>query len=249
MAEELEAGSVVGKVAGELGMEEAAEVASEKVATGGVQDVVEAVAVGGARSMLSEAHKYQADRSQVFESEEHPVKVDPFRDTLLRYAGYANEVGESFRPFIGELGVALSYIVASTYVMADSVYQTRQVGIEEQDKDVQVRNALMASTAFDSLVWQSFASVIIPGFTINRVVAASQFTLDQVGTTGLVRRWLPTILGLSAIPFIVHPIDELVHKVLDNTTRPIAKQLVGRVKDNVQASQKSQSQPDDATQV
>ena len=33
------------------------------------------------------------------------------------------------------------------------------------------------------------------------------------------RKWMTTGLGLGVIPFIVHPIDSLVHFGMDNTTR------------------------------
>jgi hypothetical protein len=46
-------------------------------------------------------------------------KVDIFRDTWVRYIGYANEVGESFRPLFPRL-VAPTYIAAFGYVLGDA---------------------------------------------------------------------------------------------------------------------------------
>ena len=43
-------------------------------------------------------------------------EVDIYRDTLLRYAGYANEVGEAFAPIVPAAVVPASYAVAITYV-------------------------------------------------------------------------------------------------------------------------------------
>ena len=45
-------------------------------------------------------------------------QYDLFKHTLLRYFGYANELGESFRPLIHHRWVAASYGVAGTYVLA-----------------------------------------------------------------------------------------------------------------------------------
>ena len=42
------------------------------------------------------------------------------------------------------------------------------------------RNAAVAVGFVDSLVWQAFASVIVPGFTINRVCAGSLWTMEKV---------------------------------------------------------------------
>jgi len=75
--------------------------------------------------------------------------------------------------------------------------------------------------AFDTLVWQAFASVIVPGFTINRICAFSLTglarALPHVAESS--RKWATTGVGLGVIPFIIHPIDNLIHFVMDNTTR------------------------------
>ena len=44
-------------------------------------------------------------------------EVDIYRDTPLRYLGYANEVGEAFRALVHVNWVKLSYGVASVYVV------------------------------------------------------------------------------------------------------------------------------------
>merc|ERR1712129_271302 len=51
---------------------------------------------------------------------------DIYRDTLLRYAGYANEVGEAFAPLVPAVVVPVSYGVAITYVIADTVDKFRK---------------------------------------------------------------------------------------------------------------------------
>ena len=47
-------------------------------------------------------------------------EVDIYRDTPLRYLGYANEVGEAFRALVHVNWVKLSYGVASAYVVRKS---------------------------------------------------------------------------------------------------------------------------------
>lgn len=60
----------------------------------------------------------------------------------------------------------------------------------------------------DTFVWQGLASVAIPGFTINRLCAASLALLGTLTRWPLpLRRWTTTALGLAAIPFIITPID------------------------------------------
>ena len=49
--------------------------------------------------------------------------------------------------------------------------------------DESKRNAAVAVGFVDSLVWQAFASVIVPGFTINRTCAGSLFAMEKVNIT------------------------------------------------------------------
>ncbi|XP_074869328.1 mitochondrial fission process protein 1 isoform X3 [Carettochelys insculpta] len=50
-----------------------------------------------------------------------PAETDLYRDTWVRYLGYANEVGESFRALVPVSLVWASYGVATTYVTADAI--------------------------------------------------------------------------------------------------------------------------------
>lgn len=68
---------------------------------------------------------------------------------------------------------------------------------------------------------------MIPGFTINRVVrVVGTLTTRLSQKYPPVGRWLPTIVGLASIPFIVEPIDSLVHFILDHSIRPLSQQYL-----------------------
>jgi fission process protein 1 len=72
----------------------------------------------------------------------------------------------------------------------------------------------------DTLIWQSFASVIIPGITINRICALSLYTMKHATKLpAKTRKWLTTGIGLACIPFIIKPIDAFVDFVMDETFR------------------------------
>merc|ERR1712080_201843 len=153
------------------------------------------------------------------EQQAAPVKeVDIYRDTPVRLLGYANEVGEAFRALVHVRWVRASYGVASTYVLADTYDKgTKMSTVPGADtKEVAVG-------AVDTLLWQAFASVIVPGFLINRICAFSLIGLGRAlpGVAENARKWMVTAIGLGVIPFIVHPIDSGVHIVMDNTTRKI----------------------------
>lgn len=151
-------------------------------------------------------------------------KYDIFRDSLLRYAGYANEVGESFRYQYPRF-VIPSYLVSFGYCFAHAAtagYNTWTVFSEKTNNpNTTSRETKAAIRTVDVLLWQSFASVIIPGATINLIVKASRFAVARspFALAATVQKWLPTAAGLGSIPLIVPPIDDAVDILLDNSTR------------------------------
>ena len=80
---------------------------------------------------------------------------DRLRTGLIRYAGYANEVGEAFRPLVPRAAVNASYVAASGYVVADAAWRANTLPTSSpRSPSVEV---------VDTLIWQGLASVIIPG--------------------------------------------------------------------------------------
>lgn len=148
--------------------------------------------------------------------------------------------------------VAIGYVLVDT---ADKTIKaharaTRELdGVTRPDVDVGRLAALLAAErCVDTVVWQLLASVFVPGFTIHTVVAAVHAGLGQVeavpavvdavtalgaavgaapdASMAVVDKSIPTFAGLAAIPFIVHPIDNAIHALLNVTLRPALKQLV-----------------------
>ena len=185
--------------------------------------------------------------------------VDPeyniFRDSLLRYLGYANEVGESFRYQFPSL-VKPSYVVAFGYCLADAVtsgYQAYNNSSSSSNSNFNIKTAEMNNTtsndsgsesksgittddsrAFDAavacadtLLWQSMASVAIPGLVIHQIVKWSRVGIQNMVISQakkqptFVMTWAPTMLGLASIPLIIKPIDFLVDELMDHTFRRI----------------------------
>uniref|UniRef100_A0A1A7YLS1 Mitochondrial fission process protein 1 n=1 Tax=Iconisemion striatum TaxID=60296 RepID=A0A1A7YLS1_9TELE len=146
--------------------------------------------------------------------------VDIYRDTWVRFLGYANEVGESFRALVPVSLVWGSYAVSTAYVTADAVDKGRKAAVAHGDNPG--RTTRVAVAVVDTFVWQALASVIIPGFTINRMCAASLYLLGRTTKLPLpVRKWTTTAIGLSAIPFIITPIDRSVDFLLDSSLRKL----------------------------
>ena len=92
--------------------------------------------------------------------------------------GYANEVGEAFRALVHVNWVRLSYGVASAYVLADTNDKAGKTAKSLPETE-EGRSSKIAAAAIDTLLWQALASVIIPGFTINRICAGSLYTMAR----------------------------------------------------------------------
>ena len=105
--------------------------------------------------------------------EEKEKEFDIFRDSPVRYLGYANEIGESFRPIFPKL------VVPSSRCLLNRSADTLDKAKKHYDKTN--RFDVAATQAFDTVVWQTFASVFVPGFTINRVVKACGYGLKNYG--------------------------------------------------------------------
>ncbi|CAB3371620.1 Hypothetical predicted protein [Cloeon dipterum] len=147
-------------------------------------------------------------------------EVDIYRDTPVRFLGYTNEVGEAFRSLVHKSVVHGSYGVASLYVLADTVDKSKKMYKANQDNPECNKKVLIA--AGDTLLWQALASVIIPGFTINRVCAGSYFLMKRFKVAPKpARKWMTTAIGLACIPFIIHPIDNLVTVLMDKSVRKL----------------------------
>lgn len=139
-------------------------------------------------------------------------------------------MGESFRPIVPVAAVWASYGVATAYVTADAIDKGRKAAavsgppcspriptcphptpalLSQQTHAQDPSRARRVGVAVaDTFVWQSLASVAIPGFTINRLCAASLALLASLTRWPLpVRKWATTALGLAAIPVIITPID------------------------------------------
>jgi hypothetical protein len=144
-----------------------------------------------------------------------------FRDSPLRYMGYANEVGESFRYQFPKF-VVPSYVLSFGYCLADAAMSGRKAYNDAQNHGAANNtHSSVAIATVDTLVWQSLASVLIPGATINTIVKSSRWALASSPRPlpSPVVTWLPTAIGLGSIPLIIHPIDEGVDWFMEQTFR------------------------------
>lgn len=176
-------------------------------------------------SPISSSRDYSLPCAATDSAEESPYNV--FRDSPLRYMGYANEIGESFRYQFPRF-VVPSYVLSFGYCGMDAATNGYRVwagssssSIDEQGVASCATEKRAALATFDTLLWQSLASVMIPGATINIIVRAARFGVARIPMSlpAAVTKWFPTCAGIGSIPVIIHPIDNAVDYALDNTTR------------------------------
>ena len=97
----------------------------------------------------------------------------------------------------------------------------------------------------DCFLWQTLASVVLPGYVINVITSGAGKMMRQVvpepaippnitqplsvaksistSIPKILRVYGPTAMGLAAIPLIIRPIDEAVHYLMDQTFRTLGK--------------------------
>ncbi len=134
----------------------------------------------------------------------------------FRPMAYASEVGESGRPLLNKNIIRFAYGLSWTYVFADTGFKTYEVK--------HLGPNAMKWKAFDTGIWHTFASMLLPAATIHTIVKYSSIGLNHVikNNTQFVRfgRFAPSIIGLISIPFIIHPIDHAVDMAMDYGLRP-----------------------------
>ena len=138
---------------------------------------------------------------------------DIWRNTSLRYLGYANEVGEALRPVYPKV-LNPSYAIAFAYIGCDTLdksYRCQQSGKSAQE---------VLTVGFDTFLWQFLASVLIPGKVIHAITHSAKLGVDQSKKLPQFgKKWLPTVIGLAFIPIIIHPIDAGVDAFMDTVRK------------------------------
>lgn len=100
------------------------------------------------------------------------------------------------------------------YVMYDTIQEAYRV----RDQGTRA----IAIKGLDTFIWQASASVIIPTIAIKSLMTISNIGLNKLGTMMTlhpITRFIPIVVGLSSIPFIVEPIGTITEKIMDATIR------------------------------
>ena len=151
---------------------------------------------------------------------------DIYRDSPLRYMGYANECGEAFAAWLPPFGVPATYGVAAVYVLADTFDKAIKANKEKGMKEGVI-------VGLDTVTWQMLASVFWPGSFIRVMVNTTNLLVSKLPADlsldvgGLdaetIEKALPTAIGLMTIPFIVKPIDKTIDWAMEESVTKVLR--------------------------
>jgi fission process protein 1 len=141
-------------------------------------------------------------------------RFDPYRETSIRYMGYANEVGEALEDYLPDWGLPASYCVAATYVIFDTL-DKGQRAYDSTPRGERFEETMKAST--ETLIWQLLASIIWPGGVIKLAVNVIDFFIP------IDNDFLPTFIGILLIPVIIRPIDVFVDQLMEDTISKVIR--------------------------
>ena len=166
-------------------------------------------------------------------------EYDIYRDSPLRYMGYANECGEAFAAWLPPFGVPATYGVAAVYVLADTFDKAIKANKEKGMKEGVI-------VGLDTVTWQMLASVFWPGSFIRVTVnltnllvskLPADLSLDIGGLdAATIEKALPTAIGLMTIPFIVKPIDKTIDWAMEESVTKVLRGKCESPEDYVKAA-------------
>lgn len=141
------------------------------------------------------------------------LKKLPALTYKAKAAAYASEVGESFRPVVPRTLVNSLYVVSVSYVLMDIIGRTYCVKDQGSDK--------MSIFAFDTFLFHLFGSLILPAVFIHKLVKTTTKGMVKYCPNYLrLHSWIPALLALGSVPFIIEPIDHVTEFMLDKAVRP-----------------------------
>lgn len=109
-----------------------------------------------------------------------PEDYSVWRNTALRYGGYADEVGEFMVPYTGALGKFLGYLVSGLYCVADmGTSLTSKFRNASPELTTAQKTRKTAAEGLDLSFFHVIATLLIPPKLIGAVVETASHILDR----------------------------------------------------------------------
>jgi hypothetical protein len=146
-------------------------------------------------------------------------EYDFFKDSIIRYSAFANDVGEVLRSKIGSKLANLSWGITGVYALSDTVWS----GYKTYNK---THSKQLAFNEFgDVFIWQLFASVIITPLILKTGCMTMEAVLHKSAIANrllhpTIKNYAPHVITIGVgIPVVVPYGDEFVDTVMDTYYR------------------------------
>jgi fission process protein 1 len=140
-------------------------------------------------------------------------EYDIYKDSYLRFLGYSNEIGEAFRKITSKNFVAFTYILEFAYFAGDTLHKGHKAYHDPKSADNKYYYVIKHSGY--TVLWQFFATCLIPALAINIVVGRVHNILTYKKFSQKTIRYTPLSIGLLMIPLFNIYIDPIVGDSLD----------------------------------
>jgi len=149
-------------------------------------------------------------------SKKQPKEYDIYKDSYLRYLGYSNEIGEAFRKITSKSFVYFTYLLEFGYFIGDTVHKGHKAYNDPNLTDDQNKHLHVIKQSSYTILWQFFATCLIPPLCINIVVGRTHNFLTRGNFNPRIVRYGSLGLGLFMIPLFNIYVDPVVGHVLDH---------------------------------
>jgi len=122
---------------------------------------------------------------------------DPLKNSVLRYNGFWNDLGEACKNFLPKSVYISTYVATGTYA-ALSVYYTNK-RLKENNDSQRIKKTI------DCSIWHFFATVSITPLVISKLKKSIKTN----------NKWIPSVVGIGSIPILVPPVDNLTTFVMN----------------------------------
>lgn len=143
-------------------------------------------------------------------------EYDIYKDSYLRYLGYSNEIGEAFRKVTSRSFVIFTYLLEFGYFIGDTLHKGHKAYNDPNIAESQNKHLHVIKQSSYTILWQFFATCLIPPLCINIVVGRMHNFLTKKNFSPTVIRYGPLSIGLAMIPLFNIYVDPVVGDVLDH---------------------------------
>lgn len=163
---------------------------------------------------MSSLELSKLNESKEIKTKKEAKEYDIYKDSYLRYLGYSNEIGEAFRKVTSRGFVAFTYLLEFGYFAGDTFHKGHKAYHDCKDHENQIYHVIKHSGY--TILWQFFATCLIPPLAIHLVVGRTHNYLTRRNFSANSIRYIPLSLGLIMIPLFNIYIDPIVGDTLDN---------------------------------